>query len=982
MNDFNSIEKKWQERWEKAGIFKVKEDDKGTKQVSGPVSNKVRKKFYCLEMFPYPSGSGLHMGHVRNYAMGDCIARFKRMHGFNVLYPMGYDAFGLPAENAAIKNKSHPKIYTETSMSNIEKNQKALGLSYDWTRKFATCYPDYYKWNQWFFLQFLKKGLAYKKEAPVNWCPKCTSVLANEQVEDGKCWRCESQVEEKRLEQWFFKITDYADRLLKDIEKLEWPEKIKKMQENWIGKSEGAEICFKIEQTDKIIKTFSTRPDTIFGITYIVLAPDHPLVNVITTKEKEKYVEKYVTESLRKKEIERTYLEKEKTGVFTGAYALHPITKQRLPIWIADYVLIGYGTGAIFGTPAHDDRDFYFALKHNLPIVKVIEKPKSLDYIFINIHDEDKSKQAEFIRSLSTKSEPVAPTIRMYGVSFKEIGKIIHEFKSLNIGNSESYDLIRNGNNFTIDSSEGKLKLNFTEVYTGNGKHINSDFLDGLNNKEAIEKSIQWLEKNKKGRGETVYKLRDWLISRQRYWGTPIPIVYCDKCGMIPVPEKDLPILLPEKAVFTGQGNPLANTPEFVNTKCPQCGGKARRETDTMDTFVDSSWYFLRFCNPNFHEFAFDKKAAEYWMTVDQYIGGAEHAVMHLLYARFFTKVLKDMGLVNFDEPFAKLFNQGILYKNGHKMSKSFGNVVSQEEMSQKYGIDTARLFLLFVGSPEKEMEWSDKGVEGVFRFVNRFYRLLDDYKKGDGSKDKYIESKTHRTIKNATETIENFEFNKSIGHIMGFVNSLNSNLEYISEKVFRNSVEILSLLLCPFAPHLSEEVWEKLGNKPFVSTEKWPKFDPKKIDEKAEYSEDFSEKVLGDIKEILALLKIKKPKQVNLFVPEDWKYILFKQIQNLLSKTHNTGEIIKELMKDAEMKRHGNEVPGIVGNLVKDASKIPDILLKQKDELEILENSKKIFEKEFGCKIEILTADKSPSQRARKAEPGKPGIEVISANL
>jgi len=885
--DFKKIEKKWQERWEKKKVFEVKEDPK-------------KKKFYCLEMFPYPSGSGLHMGHVRNYAMGDCIARFKRMHGFNVLYPMGYDAFGLPAENAAIKNKSHPKIYTENSMAGIEKNQRALGLSYDWSRKFATCYPEYYKWNQWFFLQFFKKGLAYKKEAPVNWCPKCTSVLANEQVENGKCWRCESQVEEKRLEQWFFRITEYADRLLKDLDKLRWPEKIKKMQENWIGKSEGVEIFFQLDGSREIIPAFTTRPDTIFSVTFIVLAPEHPLVTkLVKGTGYEQGAMEFAGKTKKESLVDRTNEAKEKEGVFTGKYVVNPASKERIPVWIANFAIMDYGTGAVM-CDAHDKRDFKFARKYGIPLKFVISRD----------------------------------------------GKPVDAKKT-------------------------------EEAYTDDGILFNSGQFDGMANKEALPKIADWLVKNKNGKKVLNYKIRDWLISRQRYWGTPIPIVYCTKCGMIPVPEKDLPILLPEKAVFTGQGNPLANTQEFVNTKCPKCGGKAKRETDTMDTFMDSSWYFLRFCNPHTDSFAFDKEAVKYWMPVNQYIGGAEHAVMHLLYARFFTKVLKDMGLVNFDEPFERLFNQGILYKDGHKMSKSFGNIVTQEEMSEKYGIDTARLFLLFVGSPDKEMEWSDKGVEGVYRFVNRMYRLLENYKEKSSIKDEYIESKRNKIIKVITEQIENFEFNKAIGSIMGCVNGIQSNLEYMSEKYFKKSMETLSLLLCPFAPHLSEEIWEKLGNKGFVSLQKWPKPDAKKIDEKAEYLEELGDKTVSDIKEVLILLKIEKPKKISLYVSDEWKYSLFKKVKSLLDKTHNTSEILKEIMKDPETRKHGKDVPGIVGALVKDPSRIPSVILSQKEELNSLESSKGLIEKELGCKIEILPADKSTSPRARKAEPGKPGIEV-----
>ncbi len=888
--DFKKIEKKWQERWEKAGIFKVKENAK-------------KKKFYCLEMFPYPSWSGLHMGHVRNYAMGDCIARFKRMQGFNVLYPMGYDAFGLPAENAAIKNKSHPKAYTENAMAGIEKNQRALGLSYDWTRKFATCEPEYYRWNQWFFLQFFKKGLAYKKEAPVNWCPKCKSVLANEQVENGKCWRCESLVEEKRLEQWFFKITEYAERLLKDLDKLQWPEKIKKMQENWIGKSEGLLFSAKVNGMDITVENFNSVPQMAFADTFYVIAPEHPLVKkLVKGTVYEKKVIDFVDMIRRKKSSGDFSIEKEIEGVFTGRYVEDPLGNGNLPIWVASYALVDYGTG-IVKCSAHDERDFRFAKKYGIPL-KVVLVPR----------DSKRRKSVE---------------------AFEEFYR----------------------------DDEGVL--------------IEPKDMEGKNYLESREPMMGWLEQKGFAKRKTNYKFRDWLISRQRYWGTPIPIIYCDKCGMVPVPEKDLPVLLPENAVFTGKGNPLANTEEFVNTKCPSCGGQAKRETDTMDTFVDSSWYFLRFCNPHINGFAFDKKAVNYWMQVDQYIGGAEHAVMHLLYARFFTKVLKDMGLVNFDEPFSRLFNQGIVYKDGHKMSKSVGNVVTQEEMSEKYGIDTARLFLLFVGSPEKEMEWSDKGVEGVYRFVNRVYRL-GEHKSGSGSKDAYVESKMNKTIKYVTEEIEGFGFNKAIGKIMDYVNTLHSKSEYISEKAFKKSVGALCLLLSPFMPHLAEELWERLGNKTFVSVERWPKSDPKKIDEKAEYLEDIIDKSVKDIKEVLTLLKIEKPEKINLFVSEDWKYLLFKKVKALLEKTHNTGEILKEVMKDSGMKKHGKDVPGIATALVKDPSKIPEIILNQKEELEMLKKSKEIFEKEFNCKIEILSSDKSASPRAKKAEPGKPGIEII----
>lgn len=887
--NFKSIEEKWQGKWEQAGIFKVKEDSK-------------KEKFYCLEMFPYPSAAGLHMGHIRNYAMGDCIARFKRMRGFNVLYPIGYDAFGLPAENAAIKNKSHPKVYTENSMAGIEKNQRALGLSYDWTRKFATCYPEYYIWNQWFFLQFFKKGLAYKKEAPVNWCPKCKSVLANEQVEGGGCWRCHTQVEEKRLDQWFFKITDYADRLLKDLEKLRWPEKIKKMQENWIGKSEGLLFSAKIKGMDIAVENFNSVPQMAFADTFYVIAPEHPLVKGLVEGTKyEKPVMDFVDMVRRKKASGDFRIEKEIEGAFTGRYVEDPVGNGTLPIWVASYALVDYGTG-IVKCSAHDERDFKFAKKYGIPL-KAVLVPR----------DSERRGRVEKFEEF-----------------YREDDGILTEPKEM----------------------AGKTFL------------------------EAREPMMRWLEQKGFAKRKINYKLRDWLISRQRYWGTPIPIVYCAACGIVPVTEKDLPVLLPENVVFTGEGNPLANTDRFVNTKCPQCGGQAERETDTMDTFVDSSWYFLRFCNTHINDFAFDKKAVKYWMPADQYIGGAEHAVMHLLYARFFTKVLKDMGLVGFDEPFSRLFNQGIVYKDGHKMSKSVGNVVTQEEMSDKYGIDTARLFLLFVGSPEKEMEWSDKGIEGVFRFVNRVYRL-SKLKSGGGSKDAYIESKMNKTIKDVTEEIEGFGFNKAIGSIMDYVNTLHSKSDYISDKAFKKSMGALCLLLSPFTPHLAEELWERLGNKPFVSVERWPKADERKIDKKIEYSEFLVDKAVSDIREVLTLIKIENPNQINIFVSEDWKYLLFKKVKSLLEKTHISSELLKEVMKDPEMKKHGKEIPNIAGSLVKDPSKIPAVILGGEEELKILAESKAFLEKEFNCKIEISPAEKSSSQRARKAGPGKPAIEV-----
>ena len=880
--DFKQIEKKWQEKWAKEKIFEVKEDPK-------------KKKFYCLEMLPYPSGK-LHMGHMRNYSIGDCIARYKRMNGFNVLYPMGYDAFGLPAENAAIKNKVNPKKWTLDNIEFIKNQQKSLGLSYDWTRTVSTCLPDYYKWNQWIFLKMFEKGLAYKKAAPVNWCPSCNTVLANEQVEEEKCWRCSSSVETKNLEQWFFKITDYADELLKDISKLDhWPERVRVMQTNWIGKKEGMLIDHKVKDVNLTLTSFTAYPSWSFADTFLVIAPEHPIVEKLVKGTKfEKVVKEFIEETKKITTEERNTERFEKKGVFTGRYVIDPFTGEDMPVWLANFALLGFGTG-IIRCSAHDPRDYEFAQKYKLKLREIVERtdPK----LPVNAHD-----------------------------------------------------------NKGILKNSGKF----------NGKDVG----------EVINEMCNWMIKEGFGKKHTTYKLRDWLISRQRYWGTPIPIVYCNKCGTLPVLEKDLPVLLPEDVQFTGEGNPVATSKKFVETSCPKCNGKAKRETDTMDTFVDSSWYFIRYCSAQSNQM-FDKEAVKYWMPVDQYIGGIEHAILHLLYARFFVKVLRDMKLLNFDEPFLRLLSQGMITKDGAKMSKSKGNVVSPDEITEKYGADTGRIFILFASDPEKELEWSDKGVDGSFRFLNKVFGLLEHESKSN-LKDKLTESKLNRTIQNVTYDIETYQFNVALNKIMGLVNYLNKNKENISKNVYKESLQKLALLLNPFVPHTSEEIWSQLGAKGLASIEKWPIFDAKKIDEKAEYSEDFVEKVLQDVKEILVLVKIEKPKQINIFVSDEWKYSLFKHTKEQLEKTHNTGEILKEVMKDAEMKKHGKDVPGLVGSLVKDASKIPEIILSQKEELGILECSKSVFEKEFGCKIEILEANKSPSQRAKKADPGKPGIEVI----
>ncbi len=751
--DFSAIETKWQKIWEETGLYKVVDNDDS------------REKYYCLEMFPYPSGN-LHMGHVRNYSIGDVVARVKTMQGYNVLHPMGWDAFGLPAENAAIKHGIHPYQWTMSNIENMRKQLSRLGFSYDWDREVTTCTPDYYRWTQWLFLQFYKNGLAYKKHAAVNWCPGCVTVLANEQVVNGACERCGTSVEKKGLSQWFLKITDYADRLLADIEKLKgWPDKVKIMQENWIGRSEGAEVKFSVDGTDEVITVYTTRPDTIYGVTFMVLAPEHPLVEKLTIGTPyEASVRDFVRRMQNLSEIDRTSADAEKEGLFTGAHVINPMNGEKIPLFIANYVLMDYGTGAVMGVPAHDQRDFDFATKYGLQIRVVI----------------------------------------------------------LPDGVSDKY-------------------VQLTQAYDAEGVLVNSGPFDGQNNEEAIKNITAHMEEKGIGRAMVNFRLRDWLISRQRYWGAPIPIIYCDKCGEVPVPEEQLPVHLPTDVEFkpTGQ-SPLSECDSFVNTVCPACGGPARRETDTMDTFICSSWYFLRYCSPHDDRNAFTKENVAYWMPVEQYIGGVEHAILHLLYSRFFTKVLRDQGLVNFDEPFTNLLTQGMVLKDGAKMSKSKGNTVSPEETVAKYGADTARLFILFAAPPERDLEWSDAGVEGAYRFLNRVWRLvysyIDKLNEASGSEeiseaDKETRRLTHYTIKKITDDVnQRFNFNTAISAIMEFVNWL---YQYREKNAVRNSsieaeaINTLVILLAPFAPHFAEELWHELGYTDSVHKQPWPAYDP-----------------------------------------------------------------------------------------------------------------------------------------------------------
>ncbi|PIK88494.1 leucyl-tRNA synthetase [Synechococcus sp. 65AY6A5] len=798
-----AIESKWQAHWRELGLDRT------------PELTAESRKFYALSMFPYPSGS-LHMGHVRNYTITDVIARHKRMQGYAVLHPMGWDAFGLPAENAAIDRGIPPAKWTYQNIAQMRDQLQRLGLSYDWEREITTCAPDYYKWTQWLFLQFFKAGLAYQKEASVNWDPVDQTVLANEQVDaEGRSWRSGARVEKRLLKQWFLKITAYADQLLADLEKLSgWPERVRTMQENWIGQSVGARVLFKTE-TGEELPVFTTRPDTLWGATFMVLAPEHPLVEKLTTPEQQAAVKAYQAEAAARSEIERSAEDREKTGVWTGSYAINPVNQERIPIWIADYVLMGYGTGAIMAVPAHDQRDFEFARKFGLPIKLVVQPPQG-----------------------------------------------------------------------GVESAE-----DLQAAWTGEGVLINSGPLNGIpvgkGPGQSVERAIAWLEEQGLGERQVNYRLRDWLISRQRYWGCPIPVIHCPHCGIVPVPEEDLPVLLPEDVELTGRGgSPLAQLEDWVKVKCPTCGAEARRETDTMDTFICSSWYFLRFSDPRNDREIFRKDLVNAWLPVDQYVGGIEHAILHLLYSRFFTKVLRDLGLLNFDEPFSRLLTQGMVqartYYNPNKsgkdrwiptalvkdpndprdpetgeplqviyatMSKSKGNGVDPEEVLANYGADTARMFILFKAPPEKDLEWDDADVEGQFRFLNRVWRQVYEFVvRGSGTEslqgkaaellqakveagsltkaERDLRRAVHTAIKEVSEDLEEYQFNTAIAGLMKLSNAL-AEAEIPDSPVYAEGIRTLVLLLAPFAPHMAEELWQALGGTDSVHRQAWPTYDP-----------------------------------------------------------------------------------------------------------------------------------------------------------
>ncbi|SHI49152.1 leucine--tRNA ligase [Halodesulfovibrio aestuarii] len=756
--DPQAIETKWQQTWATNGDFH-------TDHTSD------KPKHYVLEMFPYPSGN-IHMGHVRNYSLGDVVARFMRMKGKNVMHPMGWDAFGLPAENAAIKNNIHPAKWTHSNIDNMRNQLSRLGYSFDWRRELATCDKEYYRWEQLFFLKFLEKGLLYRKRQAQNWCPTCNTVLANEQVEDGLCWRCDSVVEQRDLAQWFLKITDYAEELLADLEKLKggWPDRVISMQENWIGKSIGAEIQFKVENSEEIIPVFTTRPDTVFGVSFMSLAPEHPMVEkLIEGTEHADDVRAFVKRITNMDRIERTSDNLEKEGIFTGAYCINPVNGAKVPVYVANFVLVDYGTGAVMAVPAHDQRDFEFARKYDLPLHVVIQP----------------------------EGEELDPAT-------------------------------------------------MTEAVSTPGMMINSGEFTGLTNEEGKEKVAVWLQENNCGEKTVNYRLRDWNISRQRYWGAPIPVVYCDECGIVPEKEENLPIELPLNVqTHTDGRSPLPDTPEFVDCTCPKCGKPARRETDTMDTFVESSWYFARYTDAQNHEAPFTPEALNYWAPVDQYIGGVEHAILHLLYARFFTKALRDCGYLDFDEPFANLLTQGMVLMDGSKMSKSKGNVVDPTEMIARYGADTVRLFCLFAAPPERDFEWSETGIDGSFRFVNRIWRLIEELEgeliavtpcssTADDctcKEAKAIRLKEHETVKKAGDDIEQrFQFNTAIAAIMELVNELYLAKDVLKDdekgrKVLSSAISTVINLMSPFTPHLCEEIWEQLGHSERLVHALWPTY-------------------------------------------------------------------------------------------------------------------------------------------------------------
>lgn len=879
--ELKKIERKWQERWEEEGIFEAEEDSS-------------KEKFYALDMYIYPSGS-MHMGHVRNYALGDVNARFRRMQGYNVLYPMGFDSFGLPAENAAIRRGKNPRDWTESNIDNLKEQMKRLGFSFDWSREIASHRENYYRWDQWIFLQLYKKDLVYKDREEVNWCPGCKTVLANEQVVDNKCERCDSEINKERKEQWFFKITEYADELLDDLERLDWPKKVKKMQEDWIGRSHGIEIVFDLVDRDESLDVFTTRPDTLNGCTFMALAPEHPLSEKLAQQDEE--IREFVDEIKKLSDKQR----KGKKGINTGLKAVNPINGKKIPIYIAEFVLMEYGTGAIMAVPAHDQRDFEFAEKHGIDIVKVIEP------------------------------------------------------------------------------EEGKEELD--EAYTGQGKLVNSGEFNGLDSETAKKNIRKMLEEEGKAEEKINYRLKDWNVSRQRYWGTPIPVVYCEDCGEVPVPEEDLPVELPKKDVeIDVKGSPLEHVEEFVNVECPKCGGNAKRETDTFDTFVDSAWYFLRFCSPFYEEGPFNKEDVDCWMPVDQYTGGIEHAVLHLLYARFFTKALADLDLLNFREPFKRLLNQGMVLLDGEKMSKSKGNVIKPSEIIEDYGADVGRFFILSKSSPEKEINWTEEGVDAARETVETFYKFFEEANKitsesetgsVESLEDRYYLSILHRELSELNQNMQEMEYHYATDRL-GKI--LRSGMKYLNDapksdakkKILKKYTEKLVLAFAPFTPHLSEEMWQRLGKEGFVSKADWPESDKEKIDDEAEVSMELLGKLKGDIREIQEITDIEDPEEIKLIVTAPWKYRLYKEVLE--------GKELSDIMQKEEIRSRGDKAAGYFQELNGEHD-LEELVLDPEIEAKNLREMKNNIAEEFDAEVKVVEEEKSDEEKASKARPEKPAI-------
>lgn len=918
------IEKKWQERWEKDKIFQVKEDPK-------------KEKYYVLEMYPYPSAS-LHMGHLRNYSIGDAFARYKRLRGFNVLYPMGYDSFGLPAENAAIDHGANPEKWTDSNIEAIKKQQKLIGLSYDWTRQLHSHDMNYYMFDQWLFLKFFEKELAYREDSYVNWCPGCNTVLANEQVQGGKCWRCNNEVEQKFLRQWFLKIRDYADELLEGLDSVFWPEKVKVMQRNWIGRSEGSIIKFPIVGEDRSIDIFTTRPDTVYGVTFMVFAPEHPWVKEwVKGTDYEAQYEKLYEEVMKQNTFERTDLDVEKKGMFIGKSAVNPLTKEEVPVYVSNFVIYEYGAGAIMAVPGHDQRDFEFAKEYKIPIKLVIQP---FDYE-INVEK-------------------------------------------------------------------------MTRAYEGDGTLVNSDEFDGMENRSAINAITEKLDKMGMGNVTVNYKLRNWLISRQRYWGCPIPIIYCDDCGTLPVPYQNLPVELPKDVEFTGKGNPLETSESFVNVKCPKCGKPSKRETDTMDTFVDSSWYFIKFCDPKNSEVVpYRKDIVDYWMNVDQYIGGIEHAIMHLLYARFFTKVSRDIGLHSFDEPFKRLLTQGMINKahpycskcnafavkaemnnkecqrcgteyllKSVKMSKSLGNTIDPNKIMNEYGADAARFFILFGASPESGLEWSEEGVGFAYKFIKNTFLLLaspiDIVRKEKTIQDVLISYLLNKTIKEVEEYLDKIAIRNAVNSIIQFTSELNKyKLEGVNKDIFDECREKLTSMLHPIAPHITEEIWEIMGRKKYLSLAPWPKYDKDQLSAENDFKWKLLNNTIDDIKSIKTVMKTEKLTNITIIIAAEWKSKFYNVVMSLIEKTKNQGEIMKQLMQDNDFKPHSKFIGQTVGKILKNVGKYNKFTIPTKEEFKFFKDIKQIIKKKYGCPINVFFEKDSKEQKAIQSLPGRPALII-----